>query len=115
MEVGHAQTQANWNCRARSNRGKCHCLGGMSPGVGFLAGPELLDFYETAIASPTVSVSVLVSLGLLERATFSILCAHFSLARAARATITHIENTCEMRARNSKIPPRYSADPHSRK
>jgi hypothetical protein len=36
-----------------------------------MAGPELLDFYETAIASPTFSV--LVSLGLLERATFSIL------------------------------------------
>ena len=53
-----------------------------SPGVGFLAGPELLDFYETAIASPTFSV--LVSLGLLERATFSILCSFF-LWRALRA------------------------------
>ena len=54
-----------------------------SPGVGFLAGPELLDFYETAIASPTFRF--LVSLGLLERATFSILCAlFFSGARCAR-------------------------------
>ena len=56
-----------------------------SPGVGFLAGPELLEFYETAIVSPTFSV--LVSLGLLERATFSILCSCF-LWRALRTRAT---------------------------
>ena len=32
-----------------------------SPGVGFLAGPELLDVYETAIVSTTFSVLLLVS------------------------------------------------------
>ena len=46
----YAAGQRNRYAASRRNRYA------ISPGVGFLAGPELLDFYETAIVSPTFSV-----------------------------------------------------------
>ena len=82
-----------------------------SPGVGFLAGPELLDFYETAIASTTFSA--LVSLGLLERATFSILCAHFFSGARALRQASNSHRTCA--ASSTALPSTGTADPHSTK